>query len=366
MKSQTIIIPKSLSNLSKISAHELVENLGVETYRDVIVDICMGRNVRNFTEILTRTRLLQSNIALWDFFCANKRAGISPLELVGLAKNKLLQRGIPVKEKAVYQWLIGMTEKQTQNVLRDKLDSGSLDELTQTTARILNEHSTDSNFSIEQNGIIFSAEELYWILMVVGSQTLTIRGSEKSVHGKYFEKLILGSVFQMLGLKLMKVNDINGNGFWLSSQNESSRESDATLVHNNLGIRVDIGFIGRGNTEISLDKVSRYTKFDEIAGKKHAMSTIVIVDRIGDRSKITTLAKVIEGQILQMSDSAWVIKLASLISQRFNTVNLLENIKSPTELEDWLRYKIKDVNLEELINLSVKALVSEASSTSVR
>ncbi|MFW2003647.1 CfrBI family restriction endonuclease, partial [Acinetobacter ursingii] len=68
------------------------------------------------------------------------------------------------------------------------------------------------------------------------------------------------------------------NGFWLSSQSDERREADATIVFNILGIRVDIVFIGPGNSEITLDKVSRFTKHDEISCKSYHMSTIVIVD----------------------------------------------------------------------------------------
>jgi hypothetical protein len=48
--------------------------------------------------------------------------------------------------------------------------------------------------------------------------------------------------------------------FWLSSR-EERRESDATLLYEaGKGVRFDIGFIGRGNPEISLDKVSRFER----------------------------------------------------------------------------------------------------------
>lgn len=89
MRTQDISIPHELSNLSKLSVNELVQGLGVEPFREVIVDIMLGKNVRNFTEILTRTRLIRSNIALWDFFCDNKKKGISPIDLINLAKEKL-------------------------------------------------------------------------------------------------------------------------------------------------------------------------------------------------------------------------------------------------------------------------------------
>lgn len=351
-----IIIPKKLSQLSKLSRNELVENLGSDPFRETVIDICLGLNVRSFTEILTRERLVQSNAALWDFFIANKRNGISPFDLIDIARNKLLHSRIPTKEKAVYQWLTGLTDKSIQNVLRKNKDLADFENLTQDTLNILKKEAKNpvriqTEAYIIDPDITFSAEEVSWIFLVMGQQTMTVRGSEKSLHGKYFEKLVLGSVFQVLGLTLLDEKDTDQNGFWLSSQDATSRESDATIIYNSRGIRVDIGFIGAGNSEITLDKVSRYRKYDEIAGKRHEMSTIVIVDTIGDRSKVRDLAEDIEGAIVCMSERSWVLQVSALISNRLRKVNPLAHVNTYEELEAYLRDKMKDINLEELINM---------------
>lgn len=351
-----ITIPEKLSQLSKLSKEELIENLGVDPFRDTVIDICLGLNVRSFTEILTRERLVQSNAALWEFFIANKRNDVSPLDIIGIARDKLLNSRISAKERAVYQWLTGLTNKSTQNVLRKDEDLADFDNLTQDTLSILEREAKNTNKIQNEAWIIdsdisFSTEEISWMFLVMGQQTMTIRGSEKSLHGKYFEKLVLGSVFQVLGLPLLYKKNTTQNGFWLSSQDATSRESDATIIYNSKGIRVDIGFIGPGNSEITLDKVSRYRKYDEIAGKRHEMSTIVIVDTIGDRSKVRDLAEDIEGAIVCMSDRDWVLQLSELISERLHTVNPLEHVNTYEKLEAYLRDKMKDINLEELINM---------------
>lgn len=351
-----IIIPTELSQLAKLSKDELVESLGADPFRETVVNICLGLNVRSFTEILTRERLVQSNNALWKFFIANKRNGISPFDIIDIARNKLLTSKLPSKEKAVYQWLTGLTNKSIQNVLRKNEDLTDFDNLTKDTLDILGKEAKNpveiqTEVYITDPDISFSAEEISWIFLVMGQQTMTIRGSEKSLHGKYFEKLVLGSVFQMLGLPLLHVTNTDQNGFWLSSQDANSRESDATIIYNSKGIRVDIGFIGPGNSEISLDKVSRYIKHAEIAGKRHEMSTIVIVDTIGDGSKIRSLAEKIEGAIVCMSDRDWVLQLSKLISNKLNTVDPLAHLGTYEELEVYLRHKIKGINLEELINM---------------
>lgn len=348
-----IEIPEELSGLAKLSKQELVEELGTEVFRDVLLNIFMGKNVRNFTEALTRNRLLQSNIALWKFFCEQKKRGVSPLDLISVAKEKLLNGRLSPKERAVYEWLVAMTNKQTQNVLRKSHDK-EFDDLTQATLEMLDkelleEHKYVSTGIKLEEGISFTFKEMCWISLVLGSQTLTIRGSEKSLHGKYFEKLILGSIFQIFGLKLLEVEDISQNGFWLSSQNEDRREADGTIVNDNVGIRVDIGFIGPGNSEITLDKVSRFTKLDEISGKKYEMSTIVIVDTLGEKSKARGLAKAIEGEIICMSDPNWVFTLAERVSETLSIDNPLKDVLVEN-LENYLSEKLKTVDLDRLIN----------------
>ena len=100
------------------------------------------------------------------------------------------------------------------------------------------------------------------IMTSIGAQTLAIRGSEKSTYGKLYERLILGVLLEILGFKLVNRENIKNpkKVFWLSSRDEK-RESDATLLFEaGKGVRFDIGFIGRGNPEISLDKVSRFER----------------------------------------------------------------------------------------------------------
>ena len=106
--------------------------------------------------------------------------------------------------------------------------------------------------------------------------------------------------------------------FWLSDP-KNKRECDATaIITPGLCVRFDIGFIGRGNPEISLDKVTRYDRFLDIeskAGKKSraASHTIIIVDTIGEGSRVREMAAEIGGAIIQMNSSFWVKELADTI-----------------------------------------------------
>ncbi len=79
------------------------------------------------------------------------------------------------------------------------------------------------------------------------------------------------------------------------------------------GVRFDIGFIGRGNPEISLDKVSMFEREITLGRSKWFMATIILVDRIGVKSRIETLAKNIGGNIIQMSMRYWPQDVAKIL-----------------------------------------------------
>lgn len=301
--------PAELIRLAKISKGDVFDKFGPEVFQKVVFDVLTGKNVREFTEGLTRTRLLESNLSLLSFYMKEMEKGNYPKSLYMLAKNALIEKGYKSKYKPALEWLVMMTNKQTQNVLRDAHDDGfgRLTERTQEQVIETIKEYSDTIRNIKINDIEIPLEDFCYMLLSLGSQTLTIRGSEKSLHGKYFEKLILGSLFTILGFEYEENLDenIDRKCFTLSLRSDD-RESDATVLFNRKIIRVDIGFIGRGNTEISLDKVSRFRWMDAIGGVKHHVSTMVIVDVIGDGSRISNMAEEIDGKIEAMSNPYWV------------------------------------------------------------
>ena len=187
----------------------------------------------------------------------------------------------------------------------------------------------------------------------VGAETLTIRGSEKSAYGKLFEKLILGSLLSILGFRFSTPDRLPENVnrvFWLSQQGEQ-RESDATLLYElGKGVRFDIGFIGRGNPEISLDKVTRFAREMELGQQKWYLATIIIVDRIGERSAIEQLARKVSGTIVQMSMSYWPKQVAIELMNSIGYSHKLAKMPDD-EIEDYLREKMTAVPLELFIGL---------------
>ena len=318
-------IPEFGKRLVKYSAGEMLARVGQDAVRDVVASILCGGNVRSLTEGLTRRRIALSNAAVLVTYMESLRKvpGFveSPFDVV--AKELLGAGRLKPEEKAVLEYLMGLTGKGIQNILRG--DTGNMQEYLDTLNETLDEVSERAraeigeltmSLDIGSDNVLLGWRNILVLLTAVGAQAIAIRGSEKSMYGKLFEKLVLGSCLSVLGFRAVKEDDVGSSEgvFWLSSRGKK-RESDATLLlRPGVGVRFDIGFIGPGNTEISLDKVSRFERKYELKTETFYMSTIVIVDRIGKGSRIQEMAKAIDGRIIQMSMSLWVKELARALN----------------------------------------------------
>ena len=354
-------ISSELASLSSITKKDLVKKLTEEPFKQATINVLCGKNLRDFTESLTRERLSKAYLYAFENFLFQKKAGYSAVDISErvLSSLKSDSKGEYRKEeKTVLQWMIGLTGKLVQNVLRDKKGK-ELEEYTNKFIQDIKKNSKELNYKLiveskDGDSLDLDMGDLVLFMNMIGSLTLTIRGSEKSLHGKTFEKLILGSVFQILGFNLVRKNDISSYDccFWLSSK-AGGRESDATLIYKNKGIRVDIGFIGRGNTEITLDKVSRYRKKAEIKGSEFEMETIILVDVVGDRSQIDVFANAIDGIIFRMSEPNWVISLSEKIKEIFKTneIGIPENLKETKDVHNYIKQNINKIDFNNLLNL---------------
>ena len=105
----------------------------------------------------------------------------------------------------------------------------------------------------------------------------------------YLKNLYLVHLLTILGFELIdpKKSTKSNKVFWLSQRETKEKVMQHLLFKPGIGVRFDIGFIGPGNTEISFDKVSRFEREMDFGRKLHFMSTIVLVDRIGEGSRIT-------------------------------------------------------------------------------
>lgn len=351
--------PKVGRNILSKTGADFVKSIGNEALRDAVSSVMEGENIRNSTEFITRRRLLLSNSALFMMFidgCLNVESFSE--KLVPEATKKLKMGGLKKNERWILEWILGLNDKAVQNILRDdpdeleKYQESFLTVLADTQVQVLDSYG-DINFSItKENGeeVCFDWDLLMKLFLTIGAQTLTIRGSEKSTYGKLFEKLILGTLLEILGFELVEQDDIPSKPnkiFWLSQTDK--RESDATLIYKpGKGIRFDIGFIGRGNPEISLDKVTRFEREIVIGGEKHYMGTYIIVDRIGEKSKIPELATRVGGDIVQMSYSMWIQEVAELLKRDLGYSHEILSMND-SEIKQYLQDRINVVDITKFI-----------------
>lgn len=355
-----LISPSDL-NLLSASGSQLVTQIGLEVVRGVVLDILTGKNLRDSTEALTRRRIATLNLATLEMFIeGSARSEDFVKQLPHLAAELLTQGKLSKAERWLAQWILGLNDKAFQNVLRD--DPAAIADYRDRYIKICEEVIAARE---AQNGVLQGAlsidgnrqAQVSWLWMTyllnaIGAQALAIRGSEKSAYGKLFEKLVLGSLLHILGFEhVLPPPQEYEKVFWLSSRNEK-RESDATLLYKlGQGARFDIGFIGRGNPEISLDKVTRFEREISLGRSKFFMATIILVDRIGANSRIEQMAKDVKGTIIQMSAGYWPRQVAQVLHEAMGFKHDLVRM-GDRETEKYLRQAMQEVPLEQFIGLS--------------
>ena len=355
-----LISPKDIDLLSA-SGSQLVEQIGLDVVRGVVLDILKGKNLRDSTESLTRRRIATLNLATMELFIKGSANSKDFLNQLPKTATDILSKGNLSKvERWLAQWILGLTDKAFQNVLRDDPDAiaGYRDRYIQICDEVIAARKTDKGTlqgEITINGNQKAQINWLWmtyLLNTIGAQTLAIRGSEKSAYGKLFEKLVLGSLLHILGFKqIIPPPQEYEKVFWLTSRNEK-RESDATLLYElGQGVRFDIGFIGRGNPEISLDKVTRFEREISLGRSKFFMATIILVDRIGTNSRIERMAKEVQGTIIQMSAGYWPKQVAQVLNKTLGFKHDLTRMND-SEIEKYLHKAMRKVPLEQFIGLS--------------
>ncbi len=351
-------IPDLGKRLAFYKGKELIDRLGEEAVVEVVSNVLCGTNIRSLTENLTRKRLALSNSSLlMTYLNASNSIVDFTNNISSIVGNELTAAGLTKEEKSYLRWLVGLTEKGVQNVLRGNREEfivylneleTVLKESAEQSEKVFG--SLTGEFCINDNKTKISWPVISQIFMAIGAQTLAIRGSEKSMYGKLFEKFILGSLLSILGFEFIKISEASKKNkvFWLSERGEK-RESDATLLFKpGVGVRFDIGFIGSGNTEISLDKVSRFETEMEFGRQIHYMTTLIIVDRIGEGSRIVEMAEKIGGNIIQMSMTFWVKKVALILH---DSVGLDHEILEMTDDEtiNFIKTRMRSVDLRQFV-----------------
>lgn len=357
------------------SGKDFIERIGVEAARQVVLGVLKGENVRTQTEPLTRRRIAQVSGALVALFTRGL------LEVNGFSErlSEMAVRQIQSSRRNdaaslwPAQWLIGLTGKSVQNVLRGNSEAraayladfeAALTEAAEKCRASMGQIEMTLGFVEDASG---QRAELDWksitrLMTAVGSATLTIRGSDKSIYGKLFERLVLGSVLSILGFT--RVNrptpSQQHNVFWLSDSSDL-RECDATvLLEPGRLARFDIGFIGPGNSEISKDKLTRYANEVTRGGSVSSSLTFIIVDRLPRTGKTEAAAANIGAEIIQMSMQYWPRDLAQRLQARTRYRHELSRL-SDSQMSAYLEQRLQTIPIQDFLQgVSVADLAPEA------
>lgn len=347
------------------SGREFVERLGVETARQVVLAVLRGENIREQTEPLTRRRVAIATGAMVALFAhgwsqvENFTDQVSQLALEQM-------RTTPQSDKqAIWpaQWLIGLTGKGIQNVLRSNPEAReqyiqdfeiAVEEAAQRCEADFGALKMSLGFVEDRQGAIKTLDwkDITRLTTAIGSATLTIRGSEKATYGKLFERLVLGSVLTILGFEHVEnaASPKIERAFWLSDSSDV-RECDATIrLRAGKLARFDIGFIGKGNPEIMKDKLTRYASEVRQHGKASTSRTFIIVDRMPDTPKTAEAAKQAGSEIIQMSMQFWPQELARRLQTRLGYEAEILKI-AESNLSEYLAERIAPIPILDFLNI---------------
>jgi hypothetical protein len=356
------LFPKGSRLLLTGGGREFIERIGVEATRQVIHHVMMGDNLRSQTEPLTRRRVAQISGAMVALFARGFfESETFTSQLSELSVEQLRSKGKDKASTWIAQWLIGLTGKSVQNVLRSKSEAmnnylsdfeAAINDAAEKCRQEIGDLTMTLGFA-EAEGVervALNWQDITRLTTAIGAQTLAIRGSDKSIYGKLFERLILGSFLTIMGFERVTRSAIKkaSKVFWLSDSS-ADRESDATVVIEPGKVaRFDIGFIGVGNSEISKDKLSRYAREVEIAGGKSSSVTFIVVDRLPKTGKTQKAAAAIGAEIIQMSMQHWTRELAQKMGARFNFQHELQTMPD-AEISDYIATKLKDMPVQDFL-----------------
>lgn len=341
----------------KGSKQSFINREGITKIKDIVRDILTGKNIRDYTEFHTQKRLANSYAALLKLYIDGVGEYTGKTEKYADYVMRDYIAADNDDKRKLDLWLLGLTKKGLDNITRDNIvdyQAAFSDSMDGIVKDLEKDFGPVTGF-IEMNG---KKMDLDWnvlalMLMATGAQTLTIRGSEKSTNGKLFEKLILGSLLSIMGFRYSKKPPAKINEeekvFWLSHMDENEREIDATAVYHGKAVNIDIGFIGKGNPEITLDKVSRFGLQKEIGGISHEMRTIIIVDTVAAGSDLINKAKLLHGHVFQMKNEDWTVAFAKVLCDMMEMKHELA-VKAVEKLEDYFEKKLKETDIAQFIS----------------
>ena len=120
LQSFTKLLSSDTIELLSASGEKLIRQVGMDVVRGVVYGILSGKNLRDSTEIITRRRIATLNLAILNMFLKGSETSSDFIQNLPHITSDILQRKkIAKSERWVTQWMLGLTDKAFQNVLRD-------------------------------------------------------------------------------------------------------------------------------------------------------------------------------------------------------------------------------------------------------
>jgi len=112
--------PDEAKKVFSSSGREMIKEIGLDIIRGVVLDVLCGKNLRDSTELLTRKRILTINAAtLVMMLEGSAKEKDFVRNMPEMAYRKLKEKKLEKRERWLMQWILGLTDKAFQNVLRD-------------------------------------------------------------------------------------------------------------------------------------------------------------------------------------------------------------------------------------------------------
>lgn len=252
-----------------------------ESMRQMAIQMLLGNNYRLITESNTKSKLTLTYLWLTDVINNAKNEFGENWQFALVEDLSNIRHRTPEQNNLLF-WLAGLTQKTSTNIGVSKTDLAVvIEELHRYIGNLLT--------NIDR----YEDMDTAWLLMMAGSATLNIRGSDKSKVGKTLEGVLIRSILNILGLK-------ENENFWMNIDRDAEvdRETDCEIQTARGRIRVEVGLIASGNQEVIEDKINRV-----------GTNGVVIFDRVGQKTRIYETADRHRVKLIQIRNNQPLIEM---------------------------------------------------------
>jgi len=273
-----------------------------ESMRQMAIQMLMGNNYRLITENNTKSKLTLTYLWLTDVI-ENAKNEFGNEWRTAIVEDLCNIRHRTDEQNNLLFWIAGLTKKTSDNLSIQKNDLPTvIEELQNYIGNLLN------------NINRYEDMDKAWLLMMAGSATLNIRGSDKSKVGKKLEGVLIRTILTILGLK-------ENENFWMNIDRDAEvdRETDCEIQTVRGRIRVEVGLISSGNQEVVEDKISRV-----------GTNGVVLFDKVGQNTRIYETADRHRVKLIQIRNNQPMVEMYRHLS---NLVGIELNIPPEREID---------------------------------